>query len=231
MHVYTDASGVGYGGHVSSMKNVQIQGHWSLEQSRKSSTFRELLAIFLVLDSLSSFLQHKKVKIFSDSQSACRIVLVGSRIPELHEIAVKIFHTCLMCDIALEAQWLPRSENHLADCLSKAVDFDDWKLNPQMFNLIDQKWGPFSVDRFSSNYNNQIERFNSRFWCPEAEAVDAFSVNWADDINWVCPPVCLIIPTIRHMCQCNAKGTLIIPCWRSAAFWPMIMPEPAWEIC
>jgi hypothetical protein len=28
------------------------------------------------------------------------------------------------------------------------------------------------------------------------------------------------------MCSCKAKGTLIVPHWPSAIFWPMIMPGP-----
>jgi hypothetical protein len=29
---------------------------------------------------------------------------------------------------------------------------------------------------------------------------------------------------IKYMKQCNAVGTLIVPCWQSASFWPMLCP-------
>ena len=226
LHIFTDASGVGFGGYIASLRELNIHGHWSPEQSVRSSTYRELLAILLVLESAVNYLKHKKVKVFSDCQSACRIAQVGSRIVDLHKIAVDIFHLCFVNDIMLEIQWIPRSMNQLADDLSKTLDLDDWQLNPKLFSMLHKKWGPFTVDRFASNYNKQLQRFNSRFWCPETEAVDSFTQNWSSELNWACPPVSLIISVIRHMSVCKAKGTLIVPRWPSAIFWPLIMPEP-----
>ena len=100
----TDASGVDYGGYFLSLHGIKIHGHWSVEKSGKSSTFRKLLAILLILKSSVKCLQHKKVKIFSDSQSACRNVQVGSRVPELQSIAVDIFNICFVNDIMIETQ-------------------------------------------------------------------------------------------------------------------------------
>ena len=56
--------------------------------------------------------------------------------------------------------------------------------------------GAHTVDRFANMLNRQVERFNSRFWTPETEAVDTFTVDWVDENNWWCPPVELI-PTSR----------------------------------
>ena len=100
--IHTDASGIGYGGYSASLRDLNIHGHWSAVQSDKSSTFRELLAILLVLKSCVKQIQLKKVKVFSDSQSACRIVQVGSRIPELQNIATDIFKICFTNDIMME---------------------------------------------------------------------------------------------------------------------------------
>ena len=50
----------------------------------------------------------------------------------------------------------------------------------------------------------------------------AFTVNWAGEINWWCPPIPLIPRVIRHAQVCAAKGTLIVPCWPSAPFWPLV---------
>ena len=122
--------------------------------------------------------------------------------------------------------FIPRNENQIADCLSKTVDLDDWKLSPLLFDMLHKMWGPFTIDRFAASYNTQLPRFNSRFWSPEAEAVDAFTQNWSHEMNWICPPVSLIIPVLRHMSVCNAKGTLVVPSLPSAIFWPAIKPGP-----
>jgi hypothetical protein len=169
LYIYTDASSFGYSGYLASLHEFKAQGHWTLEQKVKSSTFRVLLAILQVLKVFIKHLEHKRIKVFSDSQSACRIVLVGSRVPELQHIAAEIFNLCFFNDIQIESQWIPQTKNQIADALSKATDLDDGQLQPQLFNLLHAKWGSFTIDRFASSHNKQLPRFNSHFWCPEAE--------------------------------------------------------------
>ena len=84
---------------------------------------------------------------------------------------------------------------------------------------------PNSVDRFANYINSKIARFNSRYWNPGAEGVDAFVMDWSGQNNYVCPPICLIPRVLLHMSNCKAQETLIIPLWYSAPFWPMICGE------
>ena len=115
--------------------------------------------------------------------------------------------------------------NKLADYLSRLVDYDDWMLNPEVFNLIDMAWRPHDVDRFVNSVNNQLVRFNSRFCEPGMEAIDAFTCNWVDDNDWLCPPVHLVPRGIRHAENFKAKGILVIPQWVSSLFWPLLLPD------
>ena len=75
---------------------------------------------------------------------------------------------------------------------------------------------------FASHYNNQLNRFNTRYASPGSEAVDALVQDWNDEVNWVCPPIYLIPKVIRHMKRCRAKGALIVPEWLSGLFWPVL---------
>jgi hypothetical protein len=95
-------------------------------------------------------------------------------------------------------------------------------LNPVVFEDIDLLWGPHSVDRFADCFNSQTHRFNSRCWSPGSEAVDAFTVNWEGENNWWCPPMFLIPRVLRHAQVCRARGTLVVPVWRSVPFWPLL---------
>ena len=70
--------------------------------------------------------------------------------------------------------------------------------------------------------STQTQRFNSRFWCPGSEAVDAFTCSWARENNWWCSPVYLVPRVIRHAQSTKANGTLIIPQWFSSSFWPLL---------
>ena len=99
-----------------------------------------------------------------------------------------------MChfQVKLEPEWVPRELNVRADFLSRVIDLNDWMLNPEVFGQLDIACGPHTVDRFASFQNCQLPRFNSRCWNPGSEAVDAFTVNWADELNLWCPPIALI---------------------------------------
>ena len=96
-----------------------------------------------------------------------------------------------------------------------------------MFEELDRDWGPHTVDRFASYYNAHLPRFNSRFWNPGTEAVDAFTCDWHDEVNWWCPPPYLVPRTIKHAQRSEACGTLVVPEWKSAAFWPLLFPDGA----
>ena len=133
-----------------------------------------------------------------------------------------IFDFCLSNGITHEAQWIPRSQNERADLLSRFVDKDDWCVNPSVFRLLDAKWGPHILDRFATYYNAQLSRFNSKFASPGCSRVDAMAQDWSAENNWICPPVSLIVDSVRHLMSCSGRGTLIIPEWPSAHFWPFL---------
>lgn len=131
----------------------------------------------------------------------------------------RFFQVCVQHCISLEVKWISRDLNVSADCISKLVDFDDYGLNDIVFQRLNHLWGPHTIDRFSCGYNAKLPRFNSRFFQPGCEAVDAFAQNWGYDNNWLCPPVCLIVRVIKHMELCGAQGTLVLPLWKSAFSW------------
>ena len=124
--------------------------------------------------------------------------------------------------IRLEMAWIPREKNQQADYLSRLVDHDDWMVNPYIFQWIDSIWGPHTIDRFATHYNRQLPRFNSRFWNPNSEAVNAFTCDWSGENNWLCPPVYLIPRVLRHAANSKAAATLVVPEWPSAPYWPML---------
>jgi len=113
--------------------------------------------------------------------------------------------------ICIEPEWIPRSHNQQADYLSWIQDRDDWMIQAQLFVELDQCWGPHTIDRFADHQNSKLPRFNSRCWCPGTEAVDAFTCDWKEDINWVCPPPNLVPRVIRHAQRASAVGTLVVP--------------------
>ena len=220
--VYSDASNVGYGGYIVEHGPLIANGSWSAEEATRSSTWRELVAVSWVLESMVLKLSGERVRWFTDNLNIVHILKVGSRKPHLHDEVLKIFNMCVEHQIKLEPEWVPREKNTIADCISRIVDYDDWQLVPEVFSWLNGQFGPFSVDRFASQYNTQLPRFNSRYVCPNSEAIDAFTVDWGEENNWLCPPPSLIVRVLRHARQCRAHGMIVIPCWPSAPFWPLV---------
>ena len=40
----------------------------------------------------------------------------------------------------------------------------------------------------------------------------------------MCPPISLIVRAVKHLIACKGVGTLIVPEWPSANFWPFVSP-------
>ena len=111
---------------------------------------------------------------------------------------------------------------------AKIVAIGSSKINLQalamdIFNLclvnsiiLEAQWIPRSL------YNAQVLRFLSKFAFPSCSGVDALAQDWLDENNWVCPPVSAIVPFVRALSSCSGYGTLIVPQWPSAYFWPFL---------
>ena len=194
----------------------------STEQKERSSTRRELNAINHGIESFAPLIRGRSIAWETDNQAVPIIVKKGSKKADLQAEAMRLFYTCRTSGIHLHINWKPREENEFADQISKYIDYDDWKMSRRLFEILDGIWGPHSIDRFANTKNTHTRRSNARYWSPGCEAVDAFTQDWSKDINWLVPPVYLAPKVIRHAEACRATGTLIIPQWHSAPYWPLL---------
>lgn len=222
---FSDASQTGCGAFISGSESEVCYRSWNVSEAAQSSTWRELKAIEFALCSFREKLTCKSVRWCSDNQAAVSILQVGSPKPELHKIAVSVFCFCKENNISIFPEWVPRELNKYADQISKNTDFDDWYTSSNFFRFMDQVWGPHSVDSFASSENTHLSRFNSKFFVPNTEAVDAFSISWVGENNWLVPPISLVSKTIQHLLACNAHGTLVVPFWPSSPFWPFLFVD------
>lgn len=220
--IYSDASSIGAAAYSVELENKVFHRMWELSETLESSTWRELKAIELALLSFKDVFEGKVIKWFTDNQNCIRIVQSGSMNEKLHTIALSIFSTCIQKCISIDIQWVPRKQNATADYLSRLIDHEDWGVSEDFFQFMNELWGPYTADRFASSLNAKTIKFNSQFWNPGSSGVDCFTQDWSKDINWLVPPIYLVIRCIKHLIYCRAKGTLIVPRWKSAAFWPMI---------
>ena len=121
----------------------------------------------------------KSIKWFTDNKGVVSILKHGSSNRQLHMMARDIYAICQHNSCSITPEWIPRSQNKLADTYSRFSDRDDWQLIDEQFGWIDSLWGPHEIDRFANGTNARCARFNSKFVCTGSEGVDALAQNWA----------------------------------------------------
>lgn len=220
--MFTDASKTGYGGYMHGNSQNGVYGQWTCSEMQESSTWRELEAVNRVLHDYEKCLEGHCVNWYTDNTNVVKIVEKGSMKPMLQKKAIDIFETCQKSNISINTVWVSRNDNVTADKLSRVSDSDDWQIKDEVFAEIQMEWGKYEVDRFASNYNAKCRKFDSKFWHPCASGVDTFNQSWKNVVNWWVPPPRLISKTIIKIENEKAKGTLLIPLWKSAPFWAKI---------
>ena len=169
---------------VQRLGHTVVQGKFSKQEQNTSSTYRELAAILYMLKSFNNLLIHKTIQWNSDNENVGRIIQVGSTKPDLQSLALQIYYMCLKNDNRIRSVWIPREENTLA----RPNDTDDFGIDFKTFCFIQRKLGICTIDRFADDKNTKLNRFNSKYFCPNTEDVDAFSVNWQGEFNWLSSP-------------------------------------------
>lgn len=155
-----------------------------------------------------------KLKWFTDSQVAAKIVEVSSMKLDSHKMARRIFDFCIRSGIHLEVQWIPRTSNQQADYISRLIDTDDRQITDEFFLFLEDLWGP---------YNHKLLKYFSRFWNPYSSGVDFFFQSLRGENCLGVPPVVIILRVLHYMKSQQAVGTLVVPLWPSAHFWPLIL--------
>lgn len=127
--MYYDAGGQGWGGHLQiGLNRHEAHGSWPHEEhALTSSTWQELNALLRLLRAFEKFLLHCTVVARGDAQIVFWILSKGGSPKEhLQAVCLEIFWLYVERHIDLRAEWILRTENQLADYLSKVRDKDDF---------------------------------------------------------------------------------------------------------
>lgn len=179
------------------------------------------MAVYRIAFESREKIQGKNLLWYTDCKNLMYIINSGSNIQDLHLIALNIDYLLRENSATLKVNWIPREANQYADYLSRKFDSDDWRISDAAFDMLNNSYGQFDIDRFATDYNNHCVRFNSRWMCQGSAGVDAFERNWATDKNWWVPPPRLIVRCLRKIVTDAAEGVLVIPKWEGSVFWPV----------
>ena len=103
--------------------------------------------------------------------------------------------------------------SQVADNLSKNFDTYEYKLSPDDFAQLCQRFGPFCLDLFTSPFPHLFMPFCSRYLCKDIAAVDTFTVDWGSLTNgFFHHPVGLITRVLKHAQFVKAKRCVDRPC-------------------
>ena len=220
----TDASKSGWGAWLSDT-HLEAQGFWNHRVANKSSNFRELFAVLMGMLSLREHLQNQNIQIMSDNITTVAMINgMGGSVPELDAIARAIYLEAIKANIHLQAKYISGKNNWKADLLSRVQSRYEWKLHPNLFQMLDRMWGPHQIDRFASITSTQLERYNSMYYDPMTFGVDALAqTDWGRMNNYVNPPFALIPKVLQVVCQQNAKATLIAPKWKAQPWYNQLV--------
>jgi hypothetical protein len=135
---------------------------------------------------------------------------------EMSRIVKEIYGWAVRNEVRIvDVQYIPSKLNVLADLMSRVEDHGNWRVALWVFEMAEKAWGPHTIDRMATDANRKLKRFNSWRFCPETEAVNAFSEHWGGENNWVAPPLSMVGLVVRHVVECRAMATLLVPNWIS----------------
>jgi hypothetical protein len=119
-------------------------------------------------------------------------------------------------DIYIRPRYIRSADNVWADQLSRELDTEDRQLNPRIFEHLQHRWGPHTVDRFASMLNAQLPRFNARWKDPKCEDVDCFHLpdaSWQRENNYCNPPWSALPALAAKLSHSQAAAKVIAPYW------------------
>ena len=214
LHFWSDASDVGWGAHL----GCQVaSGLWATQQAALSINARELLAVQLGLFQFRSALQGRTVAVFCDNTTAVAYLRKagGTRSPLLTTLAQEILRWTESLSIRLAPQFLPGSNNVLADALSHPhqLPHTEWSLIMTVFLSLGRLW-PVQIVLFATSANHRCSIYFSHFRDPMSAGTDAFLQSWEGLQAYAFPPVAiipLVLVTLRA--STGTELTLVAPHW------------------
>jgi hypothetical protein len=223
LSLQTDASDSGWG---AVSDGEETYGFWSLMEKTYGNNARELLAASFGVRAFADARGITNAVVDLETDNTATVAYVnhlGGKTGFLSSIAEDFWDWCLDRRLIVKARHLPGVQNVVADRLSRiANDRSDWKLNPALFGLIDERWGPHDVDLFATPLNRQVEKFIS--WKPQPGAflIDAFAHRWNSLRGWANPPFIKIGAVLQKVRREQSTITMVAPLWLTQPWFPVL---------
>ena len=219
--LHSDACLRGWGGVLNN--TTPARGFWNHHERKCHITELELQAVHNVVQSFLPHLRDRHVFLHEDNMAVVHMLVhYTSKSPSIMR---RLRHLWLLLDlhnITLKAEYIRSEANVWADALSRELDTEDWRLNPEVFAELDRDFGPHTIDRFASVTSAQLPRYNSRWRDPFTEGVDSLSLDWRGENNYVNPPWTLLPQLAQKLVENPVPCTIVCPFWTGAPWYQQL---------
>ena len=199
-------------------ENSSTGGNWSLSEKAFHINVLELLAAEFTLKCFCKEFKNCHVLIQIDNSTAVAYLNnLGGKRYQCNLITRRIWQWCSSKNIWLSAAFIPGVSNLEADYQSRLIhEAAEWKLNPQVLEIVSKTFGNPTIDLFASRLNHQVRQYVSWKPDPTSIAVDAFSFSWSNLENaYIFPPFCMLMRVLQKIEQDKASCIVIAPYWTS----------------
>ncbi len=192
MTINTDSSDYGWGAIINKTNN-RLRGAWDHHWREKHINVKELQTVMELVRRRKEILRGKTILLHTDNKVAMAYLnRMTGRIPELPEIACNITMTPKEVNARIQAVYIGTKENKIADELSRETDPHRWEVKRKVFQDLERRLGPHTIDQFADQANVKTQRFNTRWENQGGKTADVLSTSWRGEVNWVVPPIPLL---------------------------------------
>ena len=224
--VWTDASLRGWGAVVMvDGSRLTARGRWTSEEAAVAYAsgdinLLEMRAKALTVEACARRLAGRHVHFWGDNKAVTCVATSGSSRSRalMHETRA-LFTLLDAYNIRNTESWLSTLLNHEADLLSREADDGGLLLSPALSRRL-LAATPHTVDRFATEWNALLPRWNSRHLHPRSAGADAFAqTDWGAGRSWCHPPVALLPRLASLLRENGASATVVAPDWPAAAWY------------
>ena len=164
--LFSDASDVCWGGsiRIPGKEDQLIRGYWDESSRDLPIAVREAKALLYTIESFDASVANSRLDCFIDNKAVVAAwQKQASKNPVLSQVMKYIFQLTLRSNLALSTYFVPSADN-LADRPSRSLSDIDCKLSATAWKVVQQAYGPHSLDLFALASNVQCDS-NGRPLC------------------------------------------------------------------